>query len=68
MVGRRAAHSHTSGMLHLRAFAANISPHWLVPIHGAAWDGEVRGFPPIRKLRDGEPLIIKIAGERLRRA
>jgi ribonuclease J len=53
----RAEHIHTSGHASpadLRAFAKSINPRCMVPIHGAAWDQEVEGFPPIQRLRDGE--------------
>jgi ribonuclease J len=59
--GARAAHIHTSGHASpsdLRAFATSIDPRWLVPIHGVAWDTEADGFPPIRRLADGEPLVL----------
>jgi ribonuclease J len=59
--GARAVHIHTSGHASptdLRAFANSINPHWLVPIHGVAWDTEGGGFPPIRRLVDGEALLI----------
>lgn len=59
--GARAAHIHTSGHaspIKLRAFAQSINPKWLVPIHGAAWDEESNGFPPIQRLADGEPLVL----------
>jgi ribonuclease J len=59
--GARAAHIHTSGHAsptNLRAFAKSMDPTWLVPIHGVAWDTETEGFPPIRRLADGEPLLL----------
>lgn len=59
--GAQAAHIHTSGHAspaNLRAFASSIDPKWLVPIHGVAWDTETEGFPPIRRLKDGEPALI----------
>jgi ribonuclease J len=59
--GARAAHIHTSGHASpsdLRAFAKSLNPRCMVPIHGVAWDAEVDGFPPIQRLRDGEPLVI----------
>lgn len=59
--GAHAAHIHTSGHAspaNLRAFAKSIDPKWLVPIHGVAWDAETEGFPPIRRLTDGEPLVL----------
>lgn len=30
----------------------------VVPIHGDAWDTHAEGFGAIRRLRDGEPLIL----------
>jgi ribonuclease J len=59
--GARHEHIHTSGHASpklLQAFANAIQPRWLVPIHGIAWDDAVDGFPPIRRLADGEPLEI----------
>lgn len=59
--GASAKHIHTSGHASpndLRAFAAAISPGRLVPIHGVSWDGELPGFPPIRRLADGEPMRV----------
>ena len=54
-------HLHTSGhasVADLRTFAAAINPAVLIPIHGVAWDGDVVGFPPIRRLADGETVVI----------
>ncbi|HEY8572722.1 MBL fold metallo-hydrolase [Phenylobacterium sp.] len=59
--GAQAKHIHTSGHASpddLRAFANAIAPKWLVPIHGIAWDEEQVGFPPVKRLRDGEPLLL----------
>jgi ribonuclease J len=59
--GAEAAHIHTSGHASpadLRAFASAIGPQRLVPIHGLAWDSKQDGFPPMKRLRDGEPLDI----------
>jgi ribonuclease J len=59
--GARHEHVHTSGHAspgQLKAFANAIRPRWMVPIHGLAWDDAVEGFPPIRRLRDGEPFDI----------
>jgi ribonuclease J len=56
-----AVHLHTSGHASptdLRAFATSMRPKWMVPIHGVAWDGESEGFPPIRRLRDGETFVL----------
>ena len=59
--GARPCHIHTSGhasVADLQAFAAAINPAILVPIHGVAWDENVAGFPPIRRLADGETMLI----------
>jgi ribonuclease J len=42
----------------LREFACALKPKHLVPIHGVAWDDQQEGFPPIQRLRDGQPLIL----------
>lgn len=55
--GARAEHIHTSGhasAADLRTFAAAIAPKQMAPMHGANWDREQPGFPPILRLRDGE--------------
>jgi ribonuclease J len=57
--GATSRHIHTSGHAspaQLRAFAAAVRPGCLVPIHGLAWGTEREGFPPIRDLKDGEPM------------
>ena len=54
-------HIHTSvhaSTADLRAFAGAIKPIRMVPIHGVAWDDQPEGFPPIRRLADGEPLSL----------
>jgi ribonuclease J len=59
--GTRAVHLHTSGHASasdLRAFAVAMKPGVLIPIHGIAWDSSADGFANIRRLRDGEPLLI----------
>lgn len=59
--GARAVHIHTSGHASpddLRAFAGNIRAKCLVPIHGNSWDTEAAGFPSVRRLGDGEVLVI----------
>lgn len=59
--GAKARHIHTSGHASpadLRAFAAALAPKMMVPIHGVAWDDDTDGFPPIRRLADGEELRI----------
>jgi ribonuclease J len=56
-----AVHIHTSGhasAADLRRFASKISPKTLIPVHGVNWDGELVGFPPIRRLGDGEALVL----------
>jgi ribonuclease J len=59
--GAQAEHIHTSGhasTADLRSFAAAIAPRQLVPIHGVSWDKEQPGFPPLLRLRDGEPHVL----------
>jgi ribonuclease J len=59
--GARPAHIHTSGhasTADLKAFAMSSKARSLVPIHGLAWDGDVSGFPPIRRLADGETMLV----------
>ena len=59
--GAKPVHIHTSGhasTTDLRAFAAAMKPTWMVPIHGVAWDDQPEGFPPIKRLADGEPIIL----------
>jgi ribonuclease J len=59
--GSRAAHIHTSGHASpadLRSFAQAMDARQLVPIHGVAWDGDTTGFPAIRRLVDGEPMLV----------
>lgn len=56
--GAQARHIHTSGHASpadLRAFAGAMAPKVMIPIHGVAWDSDQEGFPPIRRLTDGEP-------------
>jgi ribonuclease J len=58
--GSRANHIHTSGHASpavLRSFAQAVNAKQLVPIHGAAWDGDTTGFPSLRQLVDGETMI-----------
>lgn len=58
-VGAKADHIHTSGHASpndLREFASAIGPKTMVPIHGVKWDEDQPGFPPITRLKDGEPL------------
>jgi ribonuclease J len=59
--GSRAEHIHTSGhasSADLRSFAAAMNPKAFVPIHGVKWDQDNDGFPAVRRLRDGEPMLI----------
>jgi hypothetical protein len=59
--GSHAAHIHTSGHASpadLRSFAHTMNATQFVPIHGAAWDGDTTGFPSIRRLADGEPMVV----------
>ena len=60
-VGAKANHIHTSGhatSTDLREFARAMKPKTMVPIHGVKWDEDQDGFPPITRLKDGEPLEI----------
>ena len=57
----RANHIHTSGHASpavLLSFAHAINAKQLVPIHGAAWDGDTTGFPSIRRLADGQSMTL----------
>lgn len=59
--GSRAAHIHTSGHASpddLRSFAQAMNARQLVPIHGIAWDGDTTGFFAVRRLADGEPMVV----------
>jgi ribonuclease J len=59
--GSHAAHIHTSGHASptdLRSFAKAMNAKQFVPIHGVAWDGDTEGFPAVRRLADGEPMIL----------
>jgi ribonuclease J len=59
--GSRASYIHTSGHAStavLQSFAHSMNAGNFVPIHGTAWDGDTTGFPSIRRLADGEPLIL----------
>lgn len=59
--GSRACHIHTSGHASpavLRSFAHAMNAKQFVPIHGVAWDGDTTGFPPIRRLADGEIMAL----------
>jgi len=57
----RAAHIHTSGHASptdLRSFAQAMNAKQIVPIHGVAWDRDTTGFVAIRRLTDGEPMVL----------
>jgi ribonuclease J len=59
--GSRANHIHTSGHASpavLQSFAQAMNAKHLVPIHGAPWDGDMTGFPSIRRLVDGETMTL----------
>jgi ribonuclease J len=59
--GSRAAHIHTSGHASpadLRSFAQTMNARQLMPIHGIAWDGDPTGFSSIRRLADGESMVV----------
>jgi ribonuclease J len=59
--GSRASHIHTSGHASpavLQSFAHAMNAKHLVPINGAAWDGDTTGFPSIRRLVDGETMTL----------
>jgi ribonuclease J len=59
--GSRPNHIHTSGHASpavLRSFAHAMNAKQLVPIHGAAWDGDTTGFPTLRRLVDGETMTL----------
>lgn len=59
--GSPATHIHSSGHASpadLRRFATSMAAKALIPIHGTAWDAEADGFPAIRRLADGEPLVL----------
>jgi ribonuclease J len=59
--GSEIAYIHTSGHASpadLRAFAAAVRPKMVVPVHGMKWDEESRGFGTVRRLADGEMMII----------
>lgn len=54
-------HLHTSGHASprdLARFAAAIRPRVLVPVHGLAWDHPGIALPPIRRLADGETMVV----------
>ncbi|MGA8716278.1 MAG: MBL fold metallo-hydrolase [Roseiarcus sp.] len=59
--GASIAYIHTSGHASpadLRAFAAAVHPKMVVPVHGIKWDEESHGFGPVRRLADGETMVI----------
>ena len=64
--GAKIAFLHTSGHAStddLRAFAAAMQARMVVPIHGASWDRESDGFANLRRLDDGEPLVVSSPGD-----
>ncbi|MGH6789469.1 MAG: MBL fold metallo-hydrolase [Pseudolabrys sp.] len=59
--GALAVHIHTSGHASpadLKTFANRMQAKCLVPIHGVAWDYAAGDFPAVRRLADGEALVI----------
>jgi len=59
--GAEIAYIHTSGHAaptDLRAFAAAIKPKLVVPVHGMKWDEESAGFGDVRRLGDGQTLVL----------
>jgi ribonuclease J len=59
--GSEIAYIHTSGHASpadLRAFAAAVRPKMVMPVHGVKWDEESRGFGTVRRLADGEMMVI----------
>ena len=57
----RASHIHTSAHASpevLQSFAFAINAKQLVLILGAAWDGDTRRFPAMRRLVDGETMTL----------
>jgi len=59
--GAQIAYIHTSGHASaedLRAFAAAVAAKCVVPVHGSNWDEEAHGFGSVRRLADGETMVI----------
>ena len=59
--GASIAYIHSSGHASpadLRAFAAAMRPRTVVPVHGVNWDTEATGFGAVRRLSDGETMIV----------
>jgi ribonuclease J len=59
--GAEIAFLHTSGhasAADLRAFAKAVRPKYVVPVHGVKWDEESHGFGTVRRLADGECMVI----------
>jgi ribonuclease J len=59
--GAETAYIHTSGHASpadLRAFAAAVRPKMVVPVHGVKWGEESHGFGVVRRLGDGEAMMI----------
>lgn len=60
--GAEIAYIHTSGhasAADLRAFAAAVRPTTVVPVHGVSWDEEAHGFGSVRRLADGETMMVE---------
>lgn len=59
--GSRACHLHTSGHASpndLRAFADIVGADLVIPIHGVAWDDPNNAIPRMRRIADGEVLVV----------
>jgi ribonuclease J len=59
--GAEIAYIHTSGhasAADLCAFAAGVRPKIVVPVHGIKWDEESHDFGTVRRLGDGEAMMI----------
>lgn len=60
--GAKVIQIHTSGHAsagEIKAFAANVAPRSLVPIHGFHWDEHTERFRNVERLRNGEALRIE---------
>ena len=60
-VGVEPEQIHTSGhasRYDLQGFAAAVAPKQMIPIHGDAWDEHGGGFDNLKRLADGELLIL----------
>lgn len=59
--GSRACHLHTSGHVSpndLQEFARTLGARAVVPIHGVSWDTAAHGLDNIRRLADGQPMVV----------